>query len=304
MGDPITISDGSGGDRLLKDARTVDEEVEASHVARRTPWPIELHSVEERKKKEEEECERELQQQLQEEQQQLRWEEVEGEERRRQQGERLEELLEQNRQQELLELQRQQQQGSQQLEELLEPPPRSPPQPVLPSPQEGLPVYSPPTPVWLRPGGPVSIPAEPGRVDGVVDIACVMRMPVDPQFEIKDSLYGMDGLAPGFLRDRRLWEEPIAEEGDEAGTSGGGDASETGTCGSVDDDGRFSRRHISVPRRLARDHSRANPRCQGAYRGGDGELGPQSDSSSSLDRSIGGQHLCGRSEGTREVEAS
>jgi len=66
-----------------------------------------------------------------------------------------------------------------------------------------------------------------------------MRTPVDPQSKIKGSLYGMDGLALGFLRDRRPWEEPIAEEGDEAGTSGSGDANETRTWGSVDDDGRF-----------------------------------------------------------------
>ena len=52
--DPITISDGSGG------------EVEASLVTKRTPWPIGLHSVEEQRKKEEEEREREMQQQPQE----------------------------------------------------------------------------------------------------------------------------------------------------------------------------------------------------------------------------------------------
>ncbi|XP_021311869.1 trichoplein keratin filament-binding protein-like [Sorghum bicolor] len=99
-GDPITISDGSGGDRPSKDARPMDEELEASPVARRMPWPIE-----ERRKKEEEEREREPQQQLQEEQQQPRPEGGEEEERRRrQQAERLEELLEQNQQQELLEL--------------------------------------------------------------------------------------------------------------------------------------------------------------------------------------------------------
>ena len=151
--------------------------------------------------------------------------------------------MEQHRQQELLELQRQQQKWSQQLEELLEQPPRSAPQPVLSSPQrpetreEGLPVYGPSTPAWLRPGGPASILAEPRREDGVVAIACAMRMPVDPQSEIKGSLYGMDGISPGFLRDRRPWEEPSAEEGDDAGTSGGSDANETGTWGSVDDDG-------------------------------------------------------------------
>ena len=70
-------------------------------------------------------------------------------------------------------------------------------------------------------------------------IACAMRTPADPQSEFKGSLYSMDGLAPGFLRDRRPWEEPVAEEGDEAGTSGGGEANETGTWSSVDDDGQF-----------------------------------------------------------------
>ena len=58
-GDPITISDGSGGDGPSKEARSMDEEVEASPVAKRTPWPIGLHSVEEQRKREEEERERE-----------------------------------------------------------------------------------------------------------------------------------------------------------------------------------------------------------------------------------------------------
>ena len=44
--DPITISDGSGGDGPSKDARPMDEEVEASPTTKRTPWPIGLHSVE------------------------------------------------------------------------------------------------------------------------------------------------------------------------------------------------------------------------------------------------------------------
>ena len=96
----------------------MDEELEASPVVRRTPWPIGLYSVEERRKKEEEERVREPQQQLQEEQQQPRREG--GEE------ETLEDALEQCRQQELLELQQQQQQWSQQLEEQLELPPHGP----------------------------------------------------------------------------------------------------------------------------------------------------------------------------------
>ena len=45
--DPIIISDGSGGDGPSKDARPMDEEVEASPTMKRTPWPIGLHSVEE-----------------------------------------------------------------------------------------------------------------------------------------------------------------------------------------------------------------------------------------------------------------
>jgi len=56
-----------------------------------------------------------------------------------------------------------------------------------------------------------------------------MRTPVDPKSEIKGSLYGIDRIALGFLRDRRPWEETSAEGGDDAGTSGGGDANETGT---------------------------------------------------------------------------
>ena len=44
----------------------MDEEVEASPITKRTPWPIGLHSIEEKRKKEEEERERETQQQLQE----------------------------------------------------------------------------------------------------------------------------------------------------------------------------------------------------------------------------------------------
>jgi len=149
-GDPITISDGSGGDGPSKDARPTDEEVEASPIAKRTPWPTGLHSIEEQRKREEEEREQELQQE-------------EGEEERRPEGPQLEELLEQDRQQELRELLEQQRQRSQQLGGLLEQPPRSPPQPVPPTPQEpateeeGLPVYGLPTPAWLRPGAPASI---------------------------------------------------------------------------------------------------------------------------------------------------
>jgi len=78
----ITITDGSGCDRLSKDARSTDENVEVSPVAGWTPWPIGLHSVEERRKKEEEECEQGTQQRLPEGEQQPQQEEEEGEEGR------------------------------------------------------------------------------------------------------------------------------------------------------------------------------------------------------------------------------
>ena len=240
--DPIIISDGSGGDGPPRDARPMDEEVEASPIAKRTPWPIGLHSVEERRKKEEEEREQETRRQPQEEQQPQQKERGEGQPPA---GPQLEELLEQDHQQELQELQEQQQQRGQQLEDLLKPRSHSPPQPVPPAPQEpgsgeeSLPVYGPPTPAWLRPGALASIPAEPGRADGVVALACMMRTPVDPQSKIKGTIYGMDGIAPEFLRERRSWEDRIPAEEDVAGTSGGGGGSETGTWKTVDDDGRF-----------------------------------------------------------------
>jgi len=82
----------------------MDEEVEASPVAKRTPWPIGLRSVEKQRKRGEEESEQEMQQQLQEGQQRPQQEGEEGEEGRRLEGSRLEELLEQDRQQELREL--------------------------------------------------------------------------------------------------------------------------------------------------------------------------------------------------------
>ena len=73
----------------------------------------------------------------------------------------------------------------------------------------------------------------------MVALAYMMRIPVDPQSEIRGTIYGMDGIASGFLRERRSWEDRIPVEEDEVGTSGGGGASETGTWMTVDDDGRF-----------------------------------------------------------------
>ena len=92
-----------------------------------------------------------------------------------------------------------------------------------------MPVFGPPTPACLRPFSPASIPVESGRADGVVALACMMRTRVDPESEIRRTIYGMDRIAPGFLRERRSWEDRIPVEEDEAGTSGGGEGSETGT---------------------------------------------------------------------------
>ena len=83
------------------------------------------------------------------------------------------------------------------------------------------------------------IPAESGWADGVVALACMMRAPIDPESKIRRTIYGMDGIALGFFRERRAWEDRIPTEEDEAGTSGGGGSSETGTWKTVDDDGRF-----------------------------------------------------------------
>ena len=190
----------------------MDEEASTSLVAGRTPWPASLRSIKEQRKKEEEEWEQETRRQLQ----------------------------EQEHRPEPQELQEQQQHGGQQLAE-----PLDPPQSELEAPQESgnqeedLPAFGPPTPTWLRPGAPAAIPAESGRADGVVALACMMRTPADPDSEIRRTIYGLDGIAPGFLRGRRPWEERVPSEEDEIGTSEGGGGSKTGTWKTVDDDGRF-----------------------------------------------------------------
>jgi len=186
----------------------MDEEVEASPTARRTPWPARLRSIEEQRKKEEEH------------------------EQERRQGPQ-----EQERRQEL---QEQQQQGGPQLAEPLDPPQPEPVAPQEPGNQEeGLPAFGPPTPAWLRPGVPTAIPAESGRADGVVALACMMRTPTDSDSEIRRTIYGIDGIALGFLRGRRSWEERVPSEEDEIGTSEGSGGSKTRTWKTVDDDGRF-----------------------------------------------------------------
>jgi len=67
----------------------------------------------------------------------------------------------------------------------------------------------------------------------------MMRTPVDPESEIRRTIYGMDENAPGFLQERRVWEDRVPAKEDEAGTSGGGGSGETGTWKTVDDDRRF-----------------------------------------------------------------
>ena len=54
VGDSITITDESGDGPRSTDAHATDKGVETSQATGRTPWPIRLHSVEEKKKDEEE----------------------------------------------------------------------------------------------------------------------------------------------------------------------------------------------------------------------------------------------------------
>jgi len=101
----------------------------------------------------------------------------------------------------------------------------------------------------------------------VVALACMMRNPVDPESEIRRTIYDMDGIAPGFLRERRSWEERVPVEEDEIGTLGGGGGSETGTWKTMDDDGWFPSlvdlflRHggLSKPSRSSSEASRHAP---------------------------------------------
>ena len=70
-------------------------------------------------------------------------------------------------------------------------------------------------------------------------LVCAMRTSADPLSEIKGTIYGVEGITPGFLWVRRSWEDLSIDVGDEARTCGGGDAHEAGTWGSVADDRRF-----------------------------------------------------------------
>jgi len=67
----------------------------------------------------------------------------------------------------------------------------------------------------------------------------MMRTLADSDSEIRRTIYGMDGIAPGFLRRRRSWEERVRSEEEKIGTSEGSGGSKTGTWKMVDDNGRF-----------------------------------------------------------------
>jgi len=51
----------------------------------------------------------------------------------------------------------------------------------------------------------------------------MMRTPADPESEIRSTIYGMDGIALGFLWERRAWEDRFRSEEDKIGTSGSKD---------------------------------------------------------------------------------
>ena len=52
----------------------------------------------------------------------------------------------------------------------------------------------------------------------MVALGCAMHTPVDPESEIKGTIYGIEGIAPGFLLERRPWEDTKAAVEDEAGS--------------------------------------------------------------------------------------
>ena len=90
--------------------------------------------------------------------------------------------------------------------------------------------------------GVPTIQAEPRRKDGVVALALGMRTPADPSSE-KGTLYGIEGIALGYLDGRRPWEDvagtSAAGDEDGVGISTASEADNARTWGSVEDDGRF-----------------------------------------------------------------
>jgi len=52
----------------------------------------------------------------------------------------------------------------------------------------------------------------------------MMRTPADPESEIRRTIYGMDEIAPGFLWERRAWEDRFPSKEDEIGSSGSKDS--------------------------------------------------------------------------------
>ena len=66
-----------------------------------------------------------------------------------------------------------------------------------------------------------------------MELALGTRTPVDPSLEIKGTLYGIEGIAYGYLEGRWPWE-------DVAGSSGAGEEDTPRTSGSAfKDDGQF-----------------------------------------------------------------
>jgi len=76
-----------------------------------------------------------------------------------------------------------------------------------------------------------------------VALALGVRTPLDPGSEIRRTLYGIEGIPPGYLEGRQPWEEVAGTSDaggeDVAGTSGGGEADDAGTWATVHEDGRF-----------------------------------------------------------------
>ena len=117
----------------------------------------------------------------------------------------------------------------------------------------------------------------------MVALACAMRTPVDPQSEIKGTVYGIEGIGPRFLQDRRPWVDLSTVGEDEAEAIPGRPG--PGGLWMTTGDSPPSLTYFYVMG-VARDYPRAHLGRQGAHGGRDGKLGPRSDPHSGLHRSI------------------
>ena len=74
-------------------------------------------------------------------------------------------------------------------------------------------------------------------------LALGVRTPVDPSSKIRRTLYGIEGIAPGYLEGRWPWKDVAGTSGasgeDMAETSGGGEADDAGTWATIHEDGQF-----------------------------------------------------------------